>query len=1217
MFKKALKGRLNIVFRTNKQAAQAKQLWGKGAGDARIVAMGKGGTKKGAFSSGEGEMASSFIRSLKDMGDAFVVLVAPRKPQLEAIAKAIEEVDSKTCFILLNARLRGGPKDPLREELATAFSPAFHVRLVFKGKGMVFRQLQDGSSPWILAERKLPSTIATEVSRSLEEPTPERIEEDGKGQATLICEESEDLWHLYNLSMKGDSIKAMTYRKIQKEGSTGTVQTEVKKIQMTVEVKSIEYDAAGNVIRFSGGAGFTAGDSQLAKESGHVLDFMMEQKVEVNIIHYNAAIAVCDRANLWSYALYFLQRIDEMHLSPDVFTCSCTMSACLKEQKWESALAMVNLNNSIRLDLPLANTALAAATTGSAWNVAIALLDEMPTMELRPDVISFSTTMDGFPWKKSLLLLDEMKVTMVEADRQLFNVVMCEWHISSEVLQMMRCQFCRPDIINESSSLAPLADTHRWPEALASCNSLKGWINLQNVVLSGMKSNWQLSLQMVDDLDVNKLKPDEFTFNSLSSAFSSAARWRDGLHIGQPEMPTFSGLSLAPWWRALLLLEGAKQRGLEVDRNFHGVAGTGQDSRFWERTLLTVDAQHRSGALNQVTLSTSLNAMEIASAWQMALVILGSISWEDFDEVSFGAAISAAAKGSQWEMALSLLEEMQQQRFQSTVACNSASSACERGSRWPICIYLLDGTCSNTPDVVTYNVALAASQKGRSWQLPCRLLEEMSSSSDGNHLHPDLISLDTVLLACCQQRQWRTAMAYHGDLEDHISMESLEVMITACEGQHVHHVACKCFSCQPCRIPTPEVSSHGRFRNRFGCISFGSLTSSGYLRVSIDRSMFYVHRVVAFAFLGPPPAENRWLVNHRDNNPSNNRLENLEYVSPSQNMLHSYTNSSRGTASKPVMWRTMGSQRWNMCSSGTVASQQLGVSQSSVSRCCQQKVSINGFELRFVSDGDRTIYAQEEWRPMLDTRSGEIVPGKMVSSLGRVRGKNGCVSQGYLERTGYFTTHISGFKLRNELVHRLVARAFLQPPDSPLRVQVNHRDGNKENNAAENLEYAHPSIAAAAQILGLRHSGISACINGRARRSGAYEFRLPIASAAPAFDGHTDEEWREENQWVKMGAHHTLEIELNNKLTLAKDRWDAMHLQALDDATDVHKTSEVAVLLIEIGGIAGRKDWEVLFLIKWAFGILKSGELPGGNSLGCSVFYCEICGISTLCQAFC
>mmetsp|Transcript_68917 Transcript_68917/g.121822 ORF Transcript_68917/g.121822 Transcript_68917/m.121822 type:complete len:405 (+) Transcript_68917:48-1262(+) len=78
------------------------------------------------------------------------------------------------------------------------------------------------------------------------------FEKDGRGNATLIAEESEDLWHLYNLSMKGDTVKAMTYRKIQKEGSTGTVQTEVKKIMLTLEVKSIEYDAAGNCIRYSG-----------------------------------------------------------------------------------------------------------------------------------------------------------------------------------------------------------------------------------------------------------------------------------------------------------------------------------------------------------------------------------------------------------------------------------------------------------------------------------------------------------------------------------------------------------------------------------------------------------------------------------------------------------------------------------------------------------------------------------------------------------------------------------------------------------------------------------------------------------------------------------------------------------------------------------------------------------------------------------------------------
>eukprot|EP00439_Symbiodinium_sp_Y106_P003230 s7878_g1.t1 len=267
---KVVKDSLSIVFRTSKQAAAAKKLWGDAVGRARVVSMPRSGMQKTAFSSSdEGEMTSAFIQSLKDMRGGFVVVVAPRRPQLAAVARAAEEVDSKTGFILLNARLRG---------VSDGFNAAFHLRLCGReGEGLVYRALQDGSSPWILARRKLPSTIAMEVGRSFDEPSDERINEvavekrflrtarpspvlaretsscqDGKGLATLIAEESEDLWHLFNLSMKGDTIKAMTYRKIQKEGSTGTVQTEVRKIQMTVEVKSIEYDAAGNCIRYSG-----------------------------------------------------------------------------------------------------------------------------------------------------------------------------------------------------------------------------------------------------------------------------------------------------------------------------------------------------------------------------------------------------------------------------------------------------------------------------------------------------------------------------------------------------------------------------------------------------------------------------------------------------------------------------------------------------------------------------------------------------------------------------------------------------------------------------------------------------------------------------------------------------------------------------------------------------------------------------------------------------
>jgi len=39
-----------------------------------------------------------------------------------------------------------------------------------------------------------------------------------------------------------------------------------------------------------------------------------------------------------------------------------------------------------------------------------------------------------------------------------------------------------------------------------------------------------------------------------------------------------------------------------------------------------------------------------------------------------------------------------------------------------------------------------------------------------------------------------------------------------------------------------------------------------------------VNRLVAHAFLGPPPSDDRFEVNHVDGNKSNNRANNLEYV---------------------------------------------------------------------------------------------------------------------------------------------------------------------------------------------------------------------------------------------------------------------------------------------------------------------------------------------------
>lgn len=183
---------------------------------------------------------------------------------------------------------------------------------------------------------------------------------------------------------------------------------------------------------------------------------------------------------------------------------------------------------------------------------------------------------------------------------------------------------------------------------------------------------------------------------------------------------------------------------------------------------------------------------------------------------------------------------------------------------------------------------------------------------------------------------------------------------------------------------------------------------------------------------------------------------------------------------------------------------------------------------------------QEIWKE-IDGTSGAY----LVSNLGRVkslnyRGQRGVekVMTGANDEKGYRVVTISMFKgKKTQKVHRLVAKAFLQNPNG--YTEINHIDGNKENNCVSNLEWtdrkgnmgcakkqgaldnarrrlkewndaawkipvvatsketgeetSFDSIANAATALRLNSSKISACLNGRRKSTGGYTFRKAVS----------------------------------------------------------------------------------------------------------------------------
>lgn len=144
--------------------------------------------------------------------------------------------------------------------------------------------------------------------------------------------------------------------------------------------------------------------------------------------------------------------------------------------------------------------------------------------------------------------------------------------------------------------------------------------------------------------------------------------------------------------------------------------------------------------------------------------------------------------------------------------------------------------------------------------------------------------------------------------------------------------------------------------------------STGYLQIRLGKSgRRSVHRIVAMAFC--PGYRDGMVVNHKNGKPDDNRAENLEWVTPGENISHAYKvlghiHNQVGrlghahNTSKPVISTCIktGTEKYYECAH---EARHEGFDCGSISRCCHGKIRHHkGRYWRFALPGTHRAVAE-------------------------------------------------------------------------------------------------------------------------------------------------------------------------------------------------------------------------------------------------------------------